>query len=154
MHYQSDAFAKSGKYTILSKIAPKVISRNLLITDTDASEIQKLYNCGAPIETTTTTKPTTTSRPTTATTTSRLTIQWNEELGNSWSLNCDFPGNDLKNVGLAPDVCAFECRITLGCTHYHWRNNFCFLKSNISITKANAVINNDQQTICGILTQG
>ena len=45
MHYQSNAFARSGTYTLLSKFAPRVILRNLLITDIDAYEIQLLYNC-------------------------------------------------------------------------------------------------------------
>lgn len=144
MHYQSDAFAKPGAYTLLSKTAPKVILRNLLMTNIDASEIQKLYNCGAPITTTSTT----------TTTSSHLTIQWNEELGNSWSLNCNFLGDDFANVRISPDLCSFECRITLGCTHYYWAKDFCYLKKNITITKSKAIINNDQQTVCGLLTQG
>ena len=46
MHYQSNSFAKFGKYTILSKSEPKVIARNFFITNTDAKEIQLLYSCG------------------------------------------------------------------------------------------------------------
>ena len=46
MHYQSDSFAKSGTYTLLLKSEPKVISRNLLISNTDIKEIQLLYSCG------------------------------------------------------------------------------------------------------------
>ena len=46
MHYQSNSFAKSGEYTLLSKSEPKVIPRNFLITNTDAKKIQRLYSCG------------------------------------------------------------------------------------------------------------
>ena len=216
MHYQSNAFALPGTYTILSKTAPQVIQRNLLITDIDASEIQLLYKCSAtttakpatttakPATTTakptttpipvTTTKPVTTPNPvtttkpittttigtttkpistTTGTTTKTITtiittgttskpittttikpVQWFEEIGNSWAKSCDFPGNDLSNVRLIPELCSFKCRTTLGCTHYYWAVDFCYLKSNLTITKANAVNNNNNQTLCGILQPG
>ena len=176
MHYQSNAFAKAGTYTLLSKIAPQVILRNLLITDIDAIEIQLLYNCAVPSTTpiptstasqttkptTTTTKPTTTkpttttTKPTTTTTKSVSTnpLQWFEELGNSYSLGCNFPGNDLANVRLVASLCSFKCRTTLSCTHYYWAADFCYLKSNITVSKASAVSNNNNQTLCGILSKG
>ena len=179
MHYQSNAFAKAGTYTLLSRTAPQVILRNLLITDIDATEIMLLYNCAAPSttpiptstasktttkQTTTTTKPTTTTtkptttttKPTTTTTKSVTTkpLQWFEELGNSYSISCNFPGNDLSNVRLVATSCSFRCRTTLGCTHYYWAADFCYLKSNITVTKAGAVSNNNNLTFCGILSKG
>ena len=190
MHYQSNAFAKAGTYTLLSKTTPQVILRNLLITDIDALEIQLLYNCAVPstvqISTTTsptttrptttrptttrptttrptttrptTTRPTTTrpttTRPTTTRPTTTKPLQWFEELGNSYSISCDFPGNNLANIRLAASLCSFKCRTTLGCTHYYWAADFCYLKSNITVTKASAISNNNNQTLCGILSKG
>lgn len=132
MHYQSDAFAKSGKYTLLSKIAPQIITRNLLISDTDAKEIQTLYKCTA----------------------GSTSIVWNEELGNSWAYSCDFTNSDLTKVTVSGELCSTKCRLTLGCTHYAWSNGVCYLKKNSAVTKANAFNNNNQNTVCGILTPG
>ena len=186
MHYQSNAFAKQGTYTLLSKIAPQIIQRNLLITDIDAREIQLLYKCTGDTSPTTqtptttstpkttlttttasrpTTRPSTTTRPTTSQrTTPRSTtkttttlfptqIQWNEDLGNSWSFGCNFANNDLTNVITQREFCSSRCRLTLGCTHYTWSNGVCYLKRT-AVTKANAVKIFNQNAVCGILTPG
>jgi hypothetical protein len=149
MHYQSDGFAKPGTYTLLSKFSPQIIQRNLLITDTDAKEIQLLYKCTAGSQTTT---ASTTTASTTTASLSKL-IQWNEVLGNSWAYSCGFVNNDLKNVAIGSDLCSSKCRTTLGCTHYSWSNGVCNLKKN-TVTKANAFNNNNPRAICGILTPG
>ena len=81
-------------------------------------------------------------------------IQWNEELGNSWAHSCDFPKDDLSNFAILPEFCSSKCRMTLGCTHYFWSNNICYLKKNPSLTKANAIDNKLQSTLCGILAPG
>jgi hypothetical protein len=75
-------------------------------------------------------------------------------IGNSWAISCDFPLNNLSNVRIKPELCSFKCRTTLGCTHYYWAKDVCYLKKNSAITKVNAINNNDQQTLCGILAPG
>jgi hypothetical protein len=132
MHYQSDAFAKSGRFTLLSRIAPSVIPRNMLITDTDAKELQLLYKC----------------------TTGQTAIQWNEEPGNSWANSCDFVNSDMSKVTTKSEWCSFHCRVNLGCTHYTWSNGVCYLKKNTAVTKANAFGNNNNLVVCGILKAG
>ena len=86
-------------------------------------------------------------------------LKWIEELGNSWSISCDFPENDLASVAIEPELeivksCLKSCRLTLGCTHYFWSKNVCFLKQNRTITKKDAIFNNNLTTFCGILTPG
>ena len=83
---------------------------------------------------------------------------WNEEIiertGNSWAISCDFPNDDLLNIPLIPQLCSSECRKTLGCTHYYWAKDICCLKKNTKTTKANAINNNNHETLCGILASG
>ena len=161
MQYQSNAFAKSGTYTLLSKVPPQIILRNLLITDIDALEIQLLYKCSTQ-PATTSLKPATTSikttRPTTpiptTTTQKPFAIQWNDGLGYSWATSCDFPLNNLISVSVSSDLCPFKCWTTLGCTHYSWSNGVCYLKKNTAVTKSNAVANNNRNTFCGIISKG
>ena len=132
MHYESRLFAKQGKYTLLSKVAPQIIPRNYFISDIDVKEIQTLYKCTA----------------------GSTSIVWKEELGNSWAYSCDFSNSDLTKVTVSIESCSTKCRLTLGCTHYAWSNGVCYLKKNTAVTKANAFNNNNQNTICGILTPG
>ena len=160
MHYQSNAFAKAGTYTLLSRVPPKIILRNLLITDIDALEIQLLYKCSTQPATTsikpvtTSVKPATTKSTTPISTQKPYPIQWNDGLGYSWATSCAFPSNDLISVSVSSDLCSFKCWTTLGCTHYSWSNGVCFLKKNTAITKSNAVANNNRNTFCGIISQG
>ena len=79
---------------------------------------------------------------------------WNEETGNSWAISCDFPNDDLSNVRLTPELCSSECIKTPGCTHYYWAKDICYLKKNVYTTKANAINNNNIETLCGILATG
>ena len=86
-------------------------------------------------------------------------LKWIEELGNSWSISCDFPKNDLLIVVMEPELeivktCSKKCRLTLGCTHYFWSKNICYLKKNETITKKDSIFNNNLSTFCGILTPG
>ena len=59
-----------------------------------------------------------------------LGIIWTGTVG----LNCDFPGNDFKQVQTSNSIkCHSICKNTIGCTSYTW-NSFsrtCFLKEKI-----------------------
>ena len=133
MHYQSNAFAKPGTNTLLSKTAPQVLPRNLLVTDIDAKEIQLLYKC------------------------SGVALKWNENapIGFSWANSCDFFYDNLTViVAIKPELCATKCRETLRCTHYTWILGKCFFKNNTAIGKSDAFYFNDANRVCGILTPG
>jgi hypothetical protein len=130
MHYQSDAFAKPGTYTILSKTSPRVIQRNLFITDIDVTEIQSIYKCVPPIQ------------------------QWNEELGQSWINSWEIANNLLSSIAVRGELCYSKCRLKLGCTHYSWSNQVCYLKKNTTLTKENAVLVYSSSSFSGILKQG
>ena len=51
--------------------------------------------------------------------------------GNNWALNCDFKGNDFKNVKTTSSQCGGTCAQTQGCTHFSWNDlagGTCWLK--------------------------
>ena len=130
MHYQSDAFAKAGTYTILSKTSPRVIQRNLFITDIDVTEIQSIYKCVTPIQ------------------------QWNDDVGQSYINGWEIANNLLSSITVRGELCYSKCRLKLGCTHYSWSNQVCYLKKNITLTKENAVLVYSPSSFSGILKQG
>lgn len=48
-----------------------------------------------------------------------------------WALNCDFPGNDFRDVRASGEKCTDICKSTSGCTHFTWNSYMggtCWLK--------------------------
>ena len=84
-----------------------------------------------------------------------LGIIWTGTVG----LNCDFPGNDFKQVQTSNSIkCHSICKNTIGCTSYTW-NSFsrtCFLKEKIvSISDAYFVgewLHESYLVVCGIIS--
>ncbi len=72
----------------------------------------------------------------------------------SWANGCNFPNDDLSSVVVSRELCLSYCEQTSQCTHFYWAKNTCFLKKNKQITKANAVNNNNADTLCGIVVKG
>ena len=83
----------------------------------------------------------------------KASIEWYEETGNSWSISCNFPNDDISNVPVIPENCVTECFKNPGCTHYYWANNICYLKKNANTEKANAINNKNNKTLCGIIAR-
>jgi len=81
-------------------------------------------------------------------------IKWYEETGNSWAISCDFPSYDLSSIRLKPEYCSAKCQKTPGCTHYYWAQDICYLKKKSDISKANAINNKNNGTLCGLLNPG
>ena len=80
-------------------------------------------------------------------------ITWNQDNSArlSWSLNCDFKGNDLTREKTTGSLCGSRCRATNGFTHFtctNFEGETCFMKSG-AVTKNNAV--DLANTVCGIL---
>ena len=77
-----------------------------------------------------------------------------------WKLNdygptaqsCEFKTTDLTSMTSLMNDCSKLCndRIRNGCSHYTWKNGICYLKTG-EITKMQAINNNNQQTLCGII---
>ena len=83
----------------------------------------------------------------------RRAVNWN---GNNWGMSCDFKGNDLSSVRVRGEECSGRCAATAGCTHFawtRWNGGTCWMKKG-SISKANAVQNNDPTSACGVLDDG
>ena len=80
----------------------------------------------------------------------RRAVNWN---GNNWAMSCDFNGNDLSSAQIRGEECSGRCAATAGCTHFTWSQSnggTCWMKKG-SISKANAVQNNDPTSVCGVL---
>lgn len=82
-------------------------------------------------------------------------FEWNYDVENKlyWSMNCDFIGNDLKNVQMSGQYCGSSCVATPGCTHFTWTDYLggtCWMKRN-SISKENAIFSNNQACVCGVV---
>ena len=72
-------------------------------------------------------------------------INWN---GNTWAENCDFPGNDLKNIpNTVLHDCEPKCQDTTGCSHYTWLSDTCSLKTG-EVFVQDAIETNDGK-VCG-----
>ena len=83
----------------------------------------------------------------------RRAVNWN---GNNWAMSCDFNGNDLSSAQIRGEECSGRCAATAGCTHFawtRWNGGTCWMKKG-SISKANAVQNNDPTSACGVLNGG
>ncbi|CAF2963240.1 unnamed protein product [Rotaria sp. Silwood2] len=65
---------------------------------------------------------------------------------------CDFYGNDLWNVRIAPELCGGKCAETQGCTHFtwsRWNGGTCWMKKG-PVSKDNAFATNDHSMVCGV----
>ena len=70
--------------------------------------------------------------------------------GNNWAMNCDFRGNDFKNVKSPGEQCGGLCAQTQGCTHFVWsgyQGGTCWMKSG-SVCKNKAFYS--AGTMCGV----
>jgi hypothetical protein len=79
----------------------------------------------------------------------KCSINWNE---NNWAHACNFKGNDLSRVRIAPEQCDGKCASTPECTHFIWtkRNGgTCWMKKG-SVSKSNAFPTNDGSMVCGV----
>ncbi len=71
-------------------------------------------------------------------------------------MNCDFRGNDLKEVQAPGPDCGSICDRTDRCTHYainKYKGGTCWLKSG-TVSKANAIYNPDPSSACGVKAGG
>ncbi|CAF1103904.1 unnamed protein product [Rotaria sordida] len=78
------------------------------------------------------------------------TVQWN---GNNWAMSCDFRGNDLSNVKIAPELCGGKCAETQQCTHFTWsgyNGGTCWMKSG-TVSKNDAISTSDSTMVCGVV---
>jgi beta-glucanase (GH16 family) len=70
-----------------------------------------------------------------------------------WSMNCDFPGNDLSQVSSNGENCGPKCDKTPDCTHFTWTDHnggTCFMKKGkVTINDASAL---GKFSVCGICT--
>ena len=69
-----------------------------------------------------------------------------------WSLNCDFPGNDLWSEKCDAEDCLLMCASRSGCTHYVWTSSdgICWLKGGL-VKKSDAVEKPSLNGRCGLL---
>ena len=69
-----------------------------------------------------------------------------------WSLNCDFPGNDLWSEKCRVDDCLVVCASRPGCTHYVWTSSdgICWLKGGL-VKRSDAVEKPSMNGRCGLL---
>ena len=80
----------------------------------------------------------------------KRSVNWN---GNNWAFSCDFRGNDLANVRIAPELCGGKCVAQQGCTHFiwtQWNGGTCWMKQGL-VSKNDAFSTNDQTMVCGVL---
>jgi hypothetical protein len=78
-------------------------------------------------------------------------FDWHDEGNLQWAQDCDFPGNDLKNIPGPGENCGGDCGSTSGCTHFSWTNyngGTCWLKQG-SVTVDQATYNAGGS--CGIM---
>ncbi len=75
-------------------------------------------------------------------------IQWHGD----WTVECEFPGNNIKPVVSLAELCGQICFDTAGCTHFSWSSyrSICWLKSG-EVSRENAVPK--QGSKCGIVIQ-
>jgi hypothetical protein len=57
------------------------------------------------------------------------TVKWNPN--DDWTLDCDFPGNDISKALVSVSSCVYECLKNPGCSHYTWKTSkggLCLMK--------------------------
>lgn len=67
------------------------------------------------------------------------------------AVDCDFPGNDFRNVSLNRIDCGKKCSNTSGCTHFTWTNwngGTCWMKKGLA-SKLKAV--ELKGAVCGVV---
>ncbi|XP_037037293.1 limulus clotting factor C-like [Bradysia coprophila] len=77
-------------------------------------------------------------------------IDWN---GNNWAMGCDFRGNDLIDVRSGSHECRAYCAANHQCTHFNWNGwsgGTCWMKQHNGVTKDDAIITSDPESVCGI----
>ena len=95
-------------------------------------------------------------------------IEWKEGIGYSWTDDCAF--NTIKTpfktvFDVTKELCANNCKTTLGCTHYFWENTkisasfvphyqVCYMRKEIVYKSDVVVYNPGYPTSCGIVYQG
>ncbi|CAF0857622.1 unnamed protein product [Rotaria sordida] len=68
-------------------------------------------------------------------------------------MSCDFHGNDLSNVLIAPEFCSGKCGDTQGCTHFTWtqyNGGTCWMKSG-AVSKSDAFSTSNPTMVCGVI---
>jgi predicted Ser/Thr protein kinase len=78
-------------------------------------------------------------------------IRWEIGETSTFSMGCDFVGNDLQNVPSSGEECGAKCLDTDGCTHFTWSNfndGTCWMKQG-GAQKSDA-IRSDNSKLCGI----
>jgi hypothetical protein len=63
------------------------------------------------------------------------TVNWNPD--EDWTLDCDFPGNEIAKAFTSLSNCPYKCMNTPGCSHYTWKTikgGLCLLKKG-SVSK-------------------
>lgn len=78
-------------------------------------------------------------------------IQWD---GQNSAQHCAFAGSDLVSVPSKADECHDLCLSTQDCTHYTWtdyNSGRCWIKSDIFVSKSDALLKLDQNARCGIM---
>jgi beta-glucanase (GH16 family) len=82
-------------------------------------------------------------------------ITWNTDYStySKWSMGCDWTENNLKNVQVSGELCAHNCKITPGCTHFSWttyNGGTCWMKRGW-VNPNMAFRNNDGSSVCGYI---
>lgn len=79
-------------------------------------------------------------------------IMWENLLYNiTWAPGCNFLGNDFKNEPTRMPVtnqCQYKCQNNIGCTHFVWANQTCWLKKGPVSTSS--AVKADPNMVCGI----
>ncbi|CAG0882306.1 unnamed protein product, partial [Cyprideis torosa] len=67
----------------------------------------------------------------------------------NWTFQCDFPGNDIRNVKVKASECGQACFDDINCTHFAWnKDNGCWLKDTRKLF-SDAVCTKGKLDICG-----
>ncbi|CAG0887838.1 unnamed protein product [Cyprideis torosa] len=67
----------------------------------------------------------------------------------NWAFQCDFPGNDIRNVKVEASECGQACSDDARCTHFAWnKDDGCWLKGTKKLF-TDAVCTRNPSDICG-----
>ena len=73
---------------------------------------------------------------------------WKKGAGDAiWDLNCDFYGNDIGREQTAGEDCSRKCAENSECTHFTYRDGWCYLKRN----KRGWVEGRENGPVCGYI---
>ena len=85
-----------------------------------------------------------------------LKIKWQTADDSVWANACDFPDGDFESAKVEAKDCGLTCFSNPRCTHFAWTDyegGTCWMKSGVA-KKEEAVSNDEQGSVCGILDQG